>query len=96
MFKRKNSWNLKINLNQKYFIMGNNISAVSAGSVDEDSFVKSFEEVPTLRIFSAREVTDHMKNILDIISDSNKEWNKRVDAVSKMSSLIFAILYEDF
>lgn len=87
MFKRKNFWKLKINFEQTYK-MGN-VSAASAGSVDEDAFIKSFEDVPTLRIFSAREVTDHMKNILDIISDSSKEWNKRVDAVSKIYLIIF-------
>lgn len=61
------------------------ILAGPAGSVDEDTFTKSFEDVPTVRIFSPREVSDHMKNIYDTISDSNKEWNKRVDAVSSLS-----------
>lgn len=95
MFKRKNSWRLLSDQNNKYFIMGN-ISATSAGSVDEETFVKSFEEVPTLRIFTAREVTDHMKNILDTISDSNKDWNKRVEAVSKTSFFIFLALQLTF
>lgn len=53
-----------------------------AGAVDEESFMKLFEDCPTVQIFSAREVSEHLKNIQDIISDSNKEWNKRVDAVS--------------
>jgi CLIP-associating protein 1/2 len=73
-------------------------AAASAGSVDEDTFTKSFEDVPTVRIFSSREVSDHMKNIQETISDSSKEWNKRVDALKKIRSLILAdaMSYEEF
>ncbi|XP_068894094.1 CLIP-associating protein 1-A isoform X5 [Tenebrio molitor] len=73
-------------------------SSASAGSVDEDTFTKSFEDVPTVRIFSSREVSDHMKNIQETISDSSKEWNKRVDALKKIRSLILAdaMSYEEF
>lgn len=52
-----------------------------AGAVDEEIFLKLFEDVPTIQLFSHREVNDHMKSILDTISDPNKDWNKRVDAV---------------
>ncbi|XP_063908191.1 CLIP-associating protein isoform X3 [Zophobas morio] len=72
--------------------------AGSAGSVDEDTFTRSFEDVPTVRIFSPREVNDHMKNIQDTISDPSKEWNKRVDALKKIRALILAdaMNYEEF
>lgn len=59
---------------------------ISAGAVDEDSFLRSFEDCPTVQIFSSREVTEHLKNIQDIISDVNKDWNKKVDAVSTIYS----------
>lgn len=45
-------------------------------------FLRSFEDCPTIQLFSAREVTEQLKSIQEIISDVNKDWNKRVDAVS--------------
>lgn len=54
----------------------------AAGGMDEQTFVKSFEDVPTVQIYSPREISEEMKNILQTISDLNKDWNKRVDAVS--------------
>ncbi|XP_074035924.1 CLIP-associating protein isoform X2 [Leptinotarsa decemlineata] len=67
-----------------------NSSASSSGAVDEDSFINAFEECPKIQIFAAREVTEHLKTIQDIISDGNKEWNKRVDALKKIRSLVIA------
>lgn len=58
------------------------LTGKDAGAVDEDLFIKSFEDVPTLQIFSNRELNEHMNSIRDIISDPSKDWNKRVDAVS--------------
>jgi CLIP-associating protein 1/2 len=50
--------------------------------VDEDTFSRAFEDVPTLQLFSARELEDHLTAIRETISDPNKDWSKRVDAVS--------------
>ncbi|KRT85012.1 HEAT domain-containing protein, partial [Oryctes borbonicus] len=70
----------------------------ASGAVDEDIFLKLFEDVPTVQLFSHREVNDHMKGILDTISDSNKDWNKRVDALKKIRSLVIAgaSTFDDF
>lgn len=54
----------------------------SAGAVDEQTFIRSFDDVPTVQIYSSKETVEEMRNILQIISDPNKDWNKRVDAVS--------------
>ncbi|XP_066245678.1 CLIP-associating protein 1-A isoform X2 [Euwallacea similis] len=62
----------------------------ASGAVDEEIFVRSFEDVPTVQIFSHKDVTDHLKSIQDIISDSSKDWNKRVDALKKIRSLVIA------
>lgn len=51
--------------------------------MDEQTFVRSFEDVPTMQIYSPKEIAEEMRNILQIISDPNKDWNKRVDAVSE-------------
>ncbi|KAH1014835.1 hypothetical protein HUJ05_012655 [Dendroctonus ponderosae] len=53
----------------------------STGAVDEELFLRSFEDVPNMQIFSPRDVTDTMKTIYATISDSSKDWNKRVEAV---------------
>lgn len=49
--------------------------------MDEQTFVRSFEDVPTVQIYSPKEIAEEMRNILQTISDPNKDWNKRVDAV---------------
>lgn len=59
----------------------NIIMYVLAGAMDEDTFIRSFEDVPTIQIYSSKEIVEEMRNILQIISDSNKDWNKRADAV---------------
>ena len=51
------------------------------GAVDEDIFRKAFEDVPEIQIYSSRDLVENLNSIKDIISDPNKEWNKRVDAV---------------
>lgn len=53
-----------------------------AGAVDEEIFVKTFTDVPTVQIYSQKELGEQIKNISEIISDPNKDWNKRTDAVS--------------
>ncbi|CAG9813465.1 unnamed protein product [Phaedon cochleariae] len=75
-----------------------NSAASTSGAVDEEYFLRSFDDCPTVQIFSAREVTEQLKSIQDIISDPNKDWNKRVDALKKIRSLIVAgaMGYEEF
>lgn len=53
-----------------------------AGALDEDAFIRQFEEVPVLQLFSARELDEHMNAQRSIIEDVNKDWAKRVEAVS--------------
>jgi len=74
------------------------ISASHAGGVDEDTFIRAFEDVPTLQIFSVRDLDDTMKKIHGSIQDSNEQWNKRVDSLKKIRSLVLigATKYEEF
>ncbi|XP_072390555.1 CLIP-associating protein 1-A isoform X2 [Diabrotica undecimpunctata] len=67
-----------------------NSTTATTGAMDEEFFIKSFEDCPTVQIFSSREVSEHLKNIQDTISDPNKEWNKRVEALKKIRSLVIA------
>lgn len=57
-------------------------AATQAGAVDEEGFVKAFESVPPVQIFSARDLEENLNKIRQIIADTNQDWNKRVDAVS--------------
>lgn len=61
-----------------------------AGAVDEDTFSRAFEDVPTVQLFSARELEDQLTAIRETISDPNKDWSKRVDALKKVRSLLIA------
>jgi len=74
------------------------LSASHAGGVDEDTFIHSFEDVPTLQIFSVRDLDDAMKKIHESIQNSNEQWNKRVDSLKKIRSLVLigATKYEEF
>ncbi|XP_075218993.1 CLIP-associating protein isoform X2 [Lycorma delicatula] len=65
-------------------------SNISAGAVDEEFFIRSFEESTDLQLFSAREVEDHMNKIKDALGDSSEDWSKRCDAIKKVRYLILA------
>lgn len=53
-----------------------------AGAVDEESFRIAFEDVPLVKLFSARDLEEQMKQIRDTIGDDKKEWKLRTDNVS--------------
>ncbi|KAH8380473.1 hypothetical protein KR009_010921 [Drosophila setifemur] len=59
-----------------------------AGAVTTDIFEASFEAVPQLNIFHAKDMDDIYKQILVIISDKNADWEKRVDALKKIRALL--------
>ncbi|CAH1111377.1 unnamed protein product [Psylliodes chrysocephalus] len=73
-------------------------SANSAGAVDEESFIRSFEDCPSITIFSAKEVIEQLKSIQEIISDTNKDWNKRTEALKRIRSVAIAGMsyFEEF
>lgn len=50
--------------------------------MDEETFSRAFEDVPTVQLFSARELEEQLTTIRETIADPNKDWSKRVDAVS--------------
>lgn len=50
--------------------------------MDEASFFASFEDVPKVNIYSARELEDNLTKIREVISSPSNDWDKRVDAVS--------------
>ncbi|KAM4711198.1 CLIP-associating protein 1-A-like isoform 3-T3 [Anableps anableps] len=62
----------------------------SAGAVDEEDFIQAFEDVPTVQIYSNREVEEAMMKIRDVLSDDKKDWELRVAALKKLRSLLLA------
>lgn len=66
---------------------GDNMS-VQAGAVSQEIFEAQFESVPQLTVFGQRDIDDLMKTINGIIGDKNMDWEKRVDALKKLRSLL--------
>ena len=66
---------------------GENMSH-QAGAVSQDIFEGAFESVPQVTVFSQRDIDDLMKTINGTIGDKNMDWEKRVDALKKLRSLL--------
>ncbi|KAI4902574.1 hypothetical protein NFI96_033934 [Prochilodus magdalenae] len=62
----------------------------SAGAVDEEDFIKAFEDVPSVQIYSSREFEDSLTKIREVLSDDKHDWEHRVAALKKVRSLILA------
>jgi CLIP-associating protein 1/2 len=59
-----------------------------AGAVSQEIFEASFESVPQVSIFGQRDIDDMMKTINSIIGNKNMDWEKRVDALKKLRSML--------
>lgn len=64
------------------------IMSGQAGAVSQEVFEAAFEAVPQLTVFGQRDIDDLMKTINGIIGDKNMDWEKRVDALKKLRSLL--------
>ncbi|XP_016359383.1 CLIP-associating protein 1-like [Sinocyclocheilus anshuiensis] len=62
----------------------------AAGAVDEEDFIRAFEDVPAVQIYSARELEDSMNKIRETLSDDKHDWEQRVAALKKVRSLLLA------
>ncbi|RVE75135.1 hypothetical protein OJAV_G00013950 [Oryzias javanicus] len=62
----------------------------AAGAVDEDDFIQAFEDVPSVQIYSNREVEEALTKIRDVLSDDKRDWELRVAALKKLRSLLLA------
>ncbi|XP_072455379.1 CLIP-associating protein 2 isoform X31 [Notamacropus eugenii] len=61
-----------------------------AGAVDEDDFMKAFAEVPSVQIYSSRELEETLNKIREILSDDKHDWDQRANALKKVRSLLLA------
>ncbi|XP_065443220.1 CLIP-associating protein 2 isoform X19 [Chrysemys picta bellii] len=61
-----------------------------AGAVDEDDFIKAFTDVPSVQIYSSRELEETLNKIREILSDDKHDWDQRASALKKVRSLLVA------
>ncbi|XP_070166544.1 CLIP-associating protein 1 isoform X2 [Polyergus mexicanus] len=73
-------------------------AAAQAGAVDEEYFITSFEDVPTVTLFSAKDLEEQMKIIRETVGDDKKDWKLRTDSMKKLRAIILAggTNYENF
>ncbi|XP_032875908.1 CLIP-associating protein 2 isoform X18 [Amblyraja radiata] len=60
------------------------------GALDEDDFTRAFNDVPTVQIFSNRELEETLNKIREILSDDKHDWDQRAHALKKIRSLLIA------
>ncbi|XP_067267908.1 CLIP-associating protein 2 isoform X29 [Chanodichthys erythropterus] len=61
-----------------------------AGAVDEEDFIKAFTDVPTVQIYSSRDLEDNLNKIREVLSDDKHDWDHRTSALKKIRSLLVA------
>uniref|UniRef100_A0A673CGJ3 Cytoplasmic linker associated protein 2 n=1 Tax=Sphaeramia orbicularis TaxID=375764 RepID=A0A673CGJ3_9TELE len=66
------------------------VSKESAGAVDEEDFIRAFTDVPTVQIYSTRDLEDNLNKIREICSDDKHDWDQRANALKKIRSLLVA------
>uniref|UniRef100_A0A8C3A6T4 Cytoplasmic linker associated protein 2 n=1 Tax=Cyclopterus lumpus TaxID=8103 RepID=A0A8C3A6T4_CYCLU len=66
------------------------VSKESAGGVDEEDFIRAFTDVPSVQIYSARDLEDNLNKIREICSDDKHDWDQRAHAMKKVRSLLVA------
>uniref|UniRef100_A0A8B9N075 TOG domain-containing protein n=1 Tax=Accipiter nisus TaxID=211598 RepID=A0A8B9N075_9AVES len=76
-------------LNIFYIYLGSSKEG-GAGAVDEDDFIKAFTDVPTVQIYSSRELEETLNKIREILSDDKHDWDQRTNALKKVRSLLVA------
>uniref|UniRef100_A0A8C2KFQ1 Cytoplasmic linker associated protein 2 n=1 Tax=Cyprinus carpio TaxID=7962 RepID=A0A8C2KFQ1_CYPCA len=66
------------------------VSKEGAGAIDEEDFIKAFTDVPTVQIYSTRDLEDNLNKIREVLSDDKHDWDHRTNALKKIRSLLVA------
>ncbi|XP_063308058.1 CLIP-associating protein 2 isoform X23 [Pelobates fuscus] len=69
---------------------GGTMKEGGAGALDEEDFIKAFTDVPTVQIYSSRELEETLNKIREILSDDKHDWDQRASALKKVRSLLVA------
>uniref|UniRef100_A0A3Q2LFG6 Cytoplasmic linker associated protein 2 n=1 Tax=Equus caballus TaxID=9796 RepID=A0A3Q2LFG6_HORSE len=75
---------------KSYVAMAGASKEGGAGAVDEDDFIKAFTDVPSIQIYSSRELEETLNKIREILSDDKHDWDQRANALKKIRSLLVA------
>ncbi|KAM7380914.1 hypothetical protein PAMP_004183 [Pampus punctatissimus] len=67
----------------------------AAGAVDEEDFIKAFEDVPSIQVYSNRELEEQLSKIREVLSDEKHDWEHRLKKVRSLM-LTGAVEYECF
>ncbi|XP_069080731.1 CLIP-associating protein 1 isoform X4 [Pleurodeles waltl] len=59
-----------------------------AGAVDEVDFIRAFEDVPTVQVYSSRDLEESFNKVREILSDDKHDWEQRILALKKIRSLL--------
>ncbi|GFY46712.1 hypothetical protein TNIN_462074 [Trichonephila inaurata madagascariensis] len=65
-------------------------SGGGAGGADEEMFIKAFEDVPRITLYSAKELESELTKIKETLGDPSNDWEKRVEMCKRFRSVIIA------
>ncbi|CAF3437384.1 unnamed protein product [Rotaria socialis] len=63
-------------------------AAAASGAVDEAIFEDAFNSSHPIPFSSSKELENQVFSIRDILADTNNDWEKRVDAIKRLRSII--------
>lgn len=61
-----------------------------AGAADEEMFMKAFEDVPRVVLYTNRDLEQEFSQISATMSDPSVDWEKRADALKRIRSVMLA------
>ncbi|CAF1036417.1 unnamed protein product [Rotaria sordida] len=62
--------------------------AAASGAVDEAIFEDAFNELHDIMFSSGKDVENQLLNIRDTLADTNNDWEKRIEALKRLRSII--------
>lgn len=84
MFKRPQ-------LTRKPSLKGNaagSSQSAASGAVNDEIFLRAFEETPRAEFYSIRDVNTQLQTALETIADLSKDWDRRTAAMRSLRSII--------
>ncbi|KAG0417162.1 hypothetical protein HPB47_005851 [Ixodes persulcatus] len=64
--------------------------SANAGAADVEMFVRMFEDVPRVQVYSAKELEQELTKLRQVLSESSTDWERRVDGLRHLRSLLIA------
>ncbi|XP_077285272.1 CLIP-associating protein isoform X4 [Arctopsyche grandis] len=68
----------------------------AAGAVTSDVFEAQFSTVPTVALYSPRDLDDICRLATTVIGDRNADWEKRIDALKKIRALFVSCAHTQY